>query len=71
MRAPGPQCPTVPLGGVECAMGVPLGGVEWCAREVVRPRGRWRGRWHRTAARRPWAAAHGGPFGDATGKHDG
>ena len=26
---PGPQCPTVPLGGVECAMGVPLGGVEW------------------------------------------
>ena len=29
MRAPGPQCPTVPLGGVECAMGVPPGGIEW------------------------------------------
>lgn len=29
LRAPGPQCPTVPLGDVECAMGVPPGGIEW------------------------------------------
>ena len=29
MQVPGPQCPTVPLGGAECAMGVPPDGIEW------------------------------------------
>ena len=29
MQVLGPQCPTVPLGGAECAMGVPPGGIEW------------------------------------------
>ena len=45
----------VPLGDAECAMCVPLGGVEWCARDTARLRGHQRGRRHRRAAQRPRA----------------
>ena len=29
MQVLGPQCPTVPLGGAECAMDVPFAVTEW------------------------------------------
>lgn len=32
---------SVPLGDVECAMGAPLGDVEWHAHETMHPRGHW------------------------------
>ena len=46
----------VPLGGAECAMRVPLGGVEWYEHDTARLKSHQRGRRHRRAARRPRAA---------------